>query len=138
MRGSRAVPGLVPILMIAMVGCESSDPVGPTAGDRVSVRIEGPELLDGGRRYSWLAVADGDGDYEYVWDVDWLNDDEQSLRVHGQELVLEAERPRDFRLRVRLLENGRQVAAATRGSICEDEYLVVEEDTRIQPCFDAN
>jgi hypothetical protein len=139
MRGSRAVPGLMPILIITLIGCESQSPVGPTAGDRVTVRIEGPDVIDGGGRYSWLAIAHGAeaGEaLEYVWDVDWLDTDEPSLQVTGQELVLDVERPRDFELRVQVLRAGRVVASASLGSSCDTDLII--DDDAIDACYNAN
>lgn len=134
MRGSRVVPGLVPIMMIAMIGCESSDPVGPTAGDRVTVRIEGPDAIDRSGRYAWLAVVSGGGTYAYEWTVDWLDGDEALVHATGQILELDVERPRDFELRVRVLREGRVVASSIRrGGVCENER-VDSEDTRIDSC----
>lgn len=138
MRGSRVVPGLMLILVIALTGCGSDDPVGPTTFDRVTVRIDGPEVIDAGGRYSWFAVASGAGPFEYVWEVDWLDGDEASLEVTGQVLELEVERPRDVELRVRVLRDGRTVATATRGGSrgCDIELLLVE-DSRIDSCYDG-
>jgi hypothetical protein len=136
MRGSRAVPGLMPILMITLIGCESQSPVGPTAGDRVTIRIDGPDVIDGSGRYSWFAIADGAEAYEYVWQVDWLDTDEPSLQVTGQELVLEVERPRDFELRVQVLRAGRVVASASLGSSCDTDLII--DDDAIDACYNAN
>jgi len=140
MSAARATSGLVPLLMVALAGCDAGDVVAPHAVDRATVRIAGPsDIIDAGT-YTWVAILDPDNDAtdeDIQWEASWIDSDAPARRHNGRSFSLAVD-PRRGRIELKLTvaASGRTSTAGMVVNSCaaarfDDNALIPQCDERL-------
>jgi hypothetical protein len=122
-------------LVVALAACTGEDPVAPAASaSRPSIRIEGPGTITEAGTYSWTAITDdGHDDYEFYWQVSWLDSSDPPFEATGRVLTLDVDPLRgDISLQLKAVADGGgtylagQVVSTCGGPPFDDERIIKE------------